>query len=68
MNNIMICDEIDIMYNNEIRKIISKRSARGETFRCISADMNISISSIHCILNDKYSQKKKKIVSKKKIG
>ena len=49
------------MYNNEVKKIISDRRARGKTFRCISADMNIIISSIHSTLNRKSTQKKKKI-------
>jgi len=37
------------------------------TFRCISADMKISISSIHSILNRKSPQRKKKTDPKRKL-
>jgi len=56
MNNIMICDEVDIMNDNENKKIISERCARGLTYKCISTDMNISINSINSILNGKSPQ------------
>jgi len=67
MINIINYDEIDIMYDNEIKKIISDRRARGETFKSISPDMNISISSIHSILNRKLHQHKKKTGPKRKL-
>ena len=65
MNYIIICDEIDIMQGSEIKKIISERRTKGETFRCISSDMNIRVSFIHSILNKKLSQKKIKVGPKK---
>ena len=65
LNNIMICDEIDIMYDNEIQKIIFDRHTRSETFKCISNDMNITISSIHSILNIKLPQKKIRLAKHK---
>ena len=65
MINIINYDEIDITYDNEIKKIISDRRARGETFRSISADMNISISYIHSILNRKLHENYR---TQKKIG
>jgi len=67
MINIIYYGEIDIMYGNEIKKMISDRRARGETFRRISADMNISISSIHSILNRKLHHHKKKTGPKRKL-
>ena len=55
------------MYDDQIKKIISARRSKGDTFRCISTDMNISISSIHSILNRKSSQRKKKTGPKRKL-
>jgi len=64
----MIYVKLDIMYEDSIKKNIFERRARGETFRSISANMNISISSIYSILNRKVCQHKKKRGPKRKLG
>ena len=55
------------MYDDAIKKIILQRRALGETFKSISEDMNINISSIHSILHRKSTQYKKKTGPKRKL-
>lgn len=56
------------MYPDYIRKIIQKKRNLGQTYRAISEEFNLSISTLQCLSHYKKKSHKKKIGRKTIIG